>query len=190
MSRRRLSDDEQALWKGFARAITPLKRSQPAGEQNSADPVAPSAKPARQESRRQPSQPVKPPPPPPPPPLAPFDRRLRQRVARGRETIGARIDLHGMTQSQAHAELLRFLHRAQENDVMLVLVVTGKGAGKAAHEGQNERGVLRRNVPMWLSLPEFRRYVVSFEEAHPNHGGHGALYLRMRRRARAAKTQS
>ncbi|HXW48309.1 MAG TPA: Smr/MutS family protein [Xanthobacteraceae bacterium] len=187
MSRRRLSDDEQALWKGFARAITPLKRSQPAGEQNGGDSVAPSAKPARQESRRQGSQPVKPPP---PPPLALFDRRLRQRVARGRETIGARIDLHGMTQSQAHAELLRFLHHAQENDVILVLVVTGKGAGKAAREGQNERGVLRRNVPMWLSLPEFRRYVVSFEEAHPNHGGHGALYLRMRRRARAAKTQS
>ena len=34
---------------------------------------------------------------------------LRQRVARGREPIDARLDLHGFTQAEAHAELLRFL---------------------------------------------------------------------------------
>jgi DNA-nicking Smr family endonuclease len=39
-------------------------------------------------------------------------------------------------------------------------------------------------VPLWLSLPEFRRFVVSFEQAHGSHGGEGALYLRLRRRAR------
>lgn len=176
MSRRRLSDDEHALWKGFVRAITPLQQNRSAGKQGDAGTVAPAHKSARQESRRQPPQPVK------PLPLAPFDRRLRHRVARGRETIDARIDLHGMTQREARAELLRFLHRAQENDAKLALVVTGKGTGKLAREAQNERGVLRRNVPIWLSLPEFRRFVVSFEEAHPNHGGHGALYLRIRRR--------
>jgi len=188
MSRRRLSDDERALWKGFARAITPLQRGRPATEQSEADAVAPSAKSARQESARQQSlrqspQPIK------PPPLAPFGRRLRQRVARGRETIDARIDLHGMTQSEAHAALLRFLHRAQASDATVALVVTGKGAGKFAPEAQGGRGVLRQNVPIWLSLPEFRRFVVSFEEAHPSHGGQGALYLRVRRRARTPKAR-
>ena len=183
MSRRRLSDDEHALWKGFARVITPLQRERSAGERNDAGAIAPSVKSARQETPRQSPQPIE------PPPLAPFDRRLRQRVARGRDTIDARIDLHGMTQSEAHAALLRFLHRAQANDARLVLVVTGKGAGKFAPETLSGRGVLRRNVPIWLSLPEFRRFVVSFEEAHPSHGGQGALYLRMRRRAHTSKAQ-
>jgi DNA-nicking Smr family endonuclease len=176
MSRRRLSDDERTLWKGVVRAITPLRRPQTASESDDGVPVAPPAKAARQELQRPSPQSNK------PPPLAPFDRRLRQRVARGREAIDARLDLHGMTQSEAHAALLAFLRRAQTNDVRLVLVVTGKGAGKTARETPGERGVLRRSVPMWLSLPEFRRFVVSFEEAHPSHGGQGALYVRMRRR--------
>jgi DNA-nicking Smr family endonuclease len=179
MNRRRLSDDEHTLWKGVIRAITPLRRSRPASEpDDAAAPAPPPAEGVRQESHRQSPQPTK------PPPLAPFDRRLLQRVARGREAIEARLDLHGMTQSEAHAALLSFLRRAQANDVRLALVVTGKGAGKTTREMPRERGVLRRSVPMWLSLPEFRRFVISFEEAHPSHGGQGALYLRMRRAPR------
>jgi DNA-nicking Smr family endonuclease len=81
-----------------------------------------------------------------------------------------------MTQRQAHAALLRFLTQAQAQDAKLALVVTGKGSGAAA-----ERGVLRRQAPLWLSLPEFRRFIVSFEQAHASHGGEGALYLRLRR---------
>ena len=113
-------------------------------------------------------------------PLAPFDRRLKQRVARGRDAIDARIDLHGMTQREAHAALLRFLRQAQADAAKVALVVTGKGAGKSAHD-PSERGVLRRQVPMWLALPEFRHFVVGFDEAHPSHGGQGALYVRLRR---------
>jgi DNA-nicking Smr family endonuclease len=104
-------------------------------------------------------------------------------VARGQTAIHARLDLHGMTQKQAHAALLHFLQQAQANDAKLALVVTGKGLGGAA-AAASERGVLRRQVPLWLSLPEFRRFVVSFEQAHASHGGEGALYLRLRRGAR------
>jgi DNA-nicking Smr family endonuclease len=88
-----------------------------------------------------------------------------------------------MTQQQAHAALLRFLHRAQAEDAKLALVVTGKRLG-AVSSSASERGVLRRQVPLWLSLPEFRRFIVSFEQAQSAHGGEGALYLRLRRRAR------
>jgi DNA-nicking Smr family endonuclease len=42
--------------------------------------------------------------------------------------------------------------------------------------------VLRRQVPLWLELPEFRALVVGFDDAHAGHGGDGALYLRLRRR--------
>jgi DNA-nicking Smr family endonuclease len=58
-----------------------------------------------------------------------------------------------------------------------VLVITGKGKIGA----ESERGVLRRQVPEWLRQPEFRTFVVGFEEAHVGHGGAGALYVRIRR---------
>ena len=62
----------------------------------------------------------------------------------------------------------------------MVLVITGKG--KPADEGRSgERGVLRRMVPHWLAAPDLRTIVVGFEEAAPNHGGGGALYVRIRR---------
>jgi DNA-nicking Smr family endonuclease len=177
MNRRRLTDDERTLWRGFARGVKPLRGS--TGADVAPDQPARQASPqsARQE-RADATQ---------PPALAQFERRLRQRVARGQTTIDARLDLHGMTQSQAHAALLRFLTRAQSKGAKLALVVTGKGAGAGTgpvRTAASERGVLRRQVPLWLSLPEFRRFVVSFEQAHGSHGGEGALYLRLRRRAR------
>jgi DNA-nicking Smr family endonuclease len=107
--------------------------------------------------------------------LAPIDRRARQKLARGRNVIDARIDLHGMTQAQAYAALRRFLLSAQAHDARYVLVVTGKGRGA-------QRGILRRQVPLWLGLPEFRGLVVGFDIAHIAHGGEGALYVRVRRR--------
>ena len=106
----------------------------------------------------------------------PIDRRLRQRLARGRIEIDARIDLHGRTQSEAHAALLRFLRRAQSDGRRTVLVITGKGTAEGG------RGVLNRQVPLWLALPEFRTYVLAVEAAHVAHGGEGALYVRLRRR--------
>jgi DNA-nicking Smr family endonuclease len=104
----------------------------------------------------------------------PLGRRMKQRVARGNETIDARLDLHGFTQSEAHSALLRFLRSAHDRDARLVLVITGKGRG-------GEMGVLRRQVPQWLALPEFRALVVGFEDASIRHGGEGALYVRVRR---------
>jgi DNA-nicking Smr family endonuclease len=102
---------------------------------------------------------------------------MKQRVARGKEAIDGRLDLHGLTQSEAHATLLRFLRAASNRGARLVLVITGKGA--RASDG--ERGVLKRQVPHWLALPEFRAFVVGFEDAHVAHGGEGALYVRVRR---------
>jgi len=101
-------------------------------------------------------------------------------VARGRDPIDARIDLHGKTQGEAHDALVRFMRRAQSNGARIVLVVTGKGSGTSRAD-ERERGVLRRQVPLWLALPEFRSFIVGFEEAHVAHGGEGALYVRMRR---------
>jgi DNA-nicking Smr family endonuclease len=115
------------------------------------------------------------------PPLVQLDRRVKQRVARGRDAIDARIDLHGMTQSEAHDALLHFVRRAQTNGARLVLVVTGKGSARSTRDGAREPGILRRQVPLWLALPEFRSVIIGFDEAHVTHGGQGALYVRLRR---------
>jgi len=103
---------------------------------------------------------------------------MRARVAGGKEVIEARLDLHGLTQSEAHAALIHFLRSASARGTRLVLVITGKGQRA---DGDGERGVLRRQVPHWLRLPEFRVFVIGFEQAHISHGGEGALYVRLRR---------
>jgi len=111
------------------------------------------------------------------PPLVPLGRRERAQLSKGKKEIEARLDLHGMTQARAHRALSGFLHRAHGDGLTFVLVITGKGKIGAG----SERGVLRRQVPEWLSQPEFRTLVVGFEEAHVGHGGAGALYVRIRR---------
>ena len=104
---------------------------------------------------------------------------MKRGVARGKHTIDGKLDLHGLTQSEAHGALLHFLRNAHARDARLVLVITGKGSKNLGRGG--EPGVLRRQVPQWLSLPEFRTSVVGFEDAHIAHGGQGALYVRLRR---------
>jgi DNA-nicking Smr family endonuclease len=172
-SRRRvLSSEERVLWATFTKAIEPMHAGAhfDAGD----EAIEPAAAPARL-----PNVVLVPPPAPEkptPPPLAPLGRRLRQRVARGKEAIDGRLDLHGLTQAQAHSALLHFLRNAQAREARMVLVITGKGV-----RGDGERGVLKRQVPQWLGLPEFRALVVGFEDAHIAHGGEGALYVRLRR---------
>ena len=168
--RRVLTGEERVLWATFTKAIEPLHASAhfDAGDEAIADVVAPPrAKTTVTAPQPTPAKPA-------PPPLAPLGRRLKQRVARGKEAIDARIDLHGLTQAQAHSALLHFLRNAHARDARLLLVITGKGRG-------SEPGVLRRQVPQWLGLPEFRSLVVGFEDAHVAHGGKGALYVRLRR---------
>jgi DNA-nicking Smr family endonuclease len=99
-------------------------------------------------------------------------------LSRGRKDIDARIDLHGLTQTRAHRALLRFLQNASGEGLTFVLVITGKGRSTGPDA---ERGVLRRQVPQWLALPEFRSLIVGSDEAHVGHGGEGALYVRLRR---------
>jgi DNA-nicking Smr family endonuclease len=176
--RRSLSDEEHALWSGVARSVTPLRQAtkRPEPEDQSVPAVdftapSPAARPIRGAATAAEKL----------PPLAPLDRRSRQRVASGRTPIDARLDLHGFTQKQAHAALLRFLRGAQADGARMVLLVTGKGTPRKPRGDYAEPGVLRRQVPMWLASPEFRPLVVSVEDAHIAHGGQGALYVRLRR---------
>jgi DNA-nicking Smr family endonuclease len=176
--RRRLTEDELRLWSGFTRSIAPLKRRRRLPHHG--EPI---------ESAGKPPPPARPRPQTPSPrqaaakpalPLAPIERRQKQRLARGTAPIDARIDLHGRSQQEAHAVLLGFLRRAQAEGARFVLVITGKGSGGGG-DLAGGRGILKRQVPLWLRLPEFRLYVLAAEDAHPAHGGEGALYVRVRR---------
>jgi DNA-nicking Smr family endonuclease len=168
--RRRLSAEEREMWSTFTKKIAPLRPDAPprTDEADRADFIP---RPLVSRAKKSPPGPAAKaaPPPPKPPPLAPLSRREKQRVARGRLEIDARLDLHGYTQDEAHAALLRFLHKAGAGGAKMVLVITGKS------------GVLRRQVPQWLALPEFRSIIIGFESAHVAHGGEGALYVRVRR---------
>jgi DNA-nicking Smr family endonuclease len=176
--KRSLSEEERALWESVAKQIKPLRKRPRAAKLEAAEaPVLP--KPAASVGPHPPAKISRPPKPevPAAPPLAPLGRRERSQLSRGKKQIDARLDLHGMTQTRAHHALSGFLQRAHYDGLTFVLVITGKGKIGA----ESERGVLRRQVPQWLSLPEFRALVVGFEEAHIGHGGEGALYVRIRR---------
>ncbi|HEV2160112.1 Smr/MutS family protein [Bradyrhizobium sp.] len=180
--RRVLSEEERELWDLVAKQVKPLKKLRaakvatkpqavPRAEPSSAAPVtrpASSPRPIAAAPAPRVAKPAM-------PPLAPLGKRERTKLSRGRSEIEARLDLHGMTQMRAHRALTGFLHRAHHDGMTFVLVITGKG------RSGGDSGVLRRQVPEWLSLPEFRTFVVGFEEAAIGHGGEGALYVRIRR---------
>lgn len=193
--RRKLTPEDKALWSHVVRDVTPLDPAR-AADLAVAAATAPEleAKPARRPVRAaKAAEPL--PPPPAPPPLAPIEKRLRQRLSRGQMKAEARLDLHGLTQDAAHHRLVGFLRRAQADGLRLVIVITGKGASKQAvafddpawgdggrrPDPHGGRGVLRRVVPLWLTMPELRTLVIGFEEAAVGHGGAGALYVRIRR---------
>jgi len=180
---RRLSEEEIALWIEVAKSVArrrgailptlaaPRAAATPAAAETPAPLVAAPMKPRRPAG---------------PPPLAPLERRLKRDLARGRAAVDSVLDLHGMTQAEAHHALRGFLVQAQIQDFRLVIVITGKGARVDRDDTDwfHETGVLRRLVPHWLREPDLRSTVLGFEEAGPGHGGAGALYVRLRRRDR------
>jgi DNA-nicking Smr family endonuclease len=176
---RRLSEDEIELWLTVAESVerradsrVPERIRVPAA----AAPETVTAKPAPDLIPKPATRPIQ-------PPLAPLERRLKQKLSRGRMTADAAIDLHGFRQTEAYHALHQFLRRSQRQGATVVIVVTGKGGkpGTFLDVGGGEVGVLRRAVPLWLNMPDFRPMVLGFEEAARHHGGSGALYVRLRR---------
>lgn len=191
MSRRRLKPEELELWRKVAQTTeklhperkhrdTPLPKPTPkktpqAGMQ--AFDLGQNAKPknaaydvASDMSDRQKATPVQ------------MDRKTFGRLKRGKLVPEGKLDLHGMTMDQAHPSLTAFILKAHAQGKRLVLVITGKG--KDRDEGGPipvRRGVLRHNVPHWLSTPPLAQAVLQVSEAHIKHGGGGAYYVYLRR---------
>ncbi|MEJ8475012.1 Smr/MutS family protein [Roseibium algae] len=181
-----LSFEDRELWSKVTKTLTPLhtERAKPPEPENFAElfegkPLEKKQRAKTETAIRAPEPVVKPPS---PPPLHQLEHRYRKKLVRGVKPIDARIDLHGMTQHQAHERLRGFIYQAQASGHKVVLVITGKGKRGEGGAFTDERGILRRVVPQWLGMSDMRSLVVGYEEAHMSHGGSGALYVRIRRR--------
>lgn len=189
---RRPTPEELALWHHVTRTIAPLHadetpptpptpepQRQPAADGRSATalaladgaataPAPTAAKPppppraVRPSRRLDPTRPVD------------IDRGSWVKLRRGLYPIDARLDLHGLTQDQAHDRLSSFLTTARSRGSRCVLVITGRGARTG--------GTLRTMTPRWLDEGSLRPMVLAFAQARLEHGGEGALYVLLRRR--------
>lgn len=182
----RLSSDDIGLWRRAMRDVMPLRGRAVLPERNEEPTVAPPlpgpGHPARSSSDAGRMQAVrsnasaKPPEGPKFPPLDHFaglDRASAERLKRGRYPIEARLDLHGMTQEEAHRALSGFVARSRALGRRVVLVITG--------HGRLSGGILKAAVPRWLNEPELRRHLLAMTPAQPRDGGTAALYLLLRK---------
>jgi DNA-nicking Smr family endonuclease len=111
-----------------------------------------------------------------------MDRKAFGRMKRGKLSPEGKIDLHGMTLEQAHPALNRFVMSAHGAGKRLVLVVTGKGkSGRDTGPIPLRKGVLKHQVPQWLTMPPLGQIVMQVTPAHISHGGDGAYYVYLRR---------
>ena len=175
---RKPTDDELNL---FEAAMRDTARRRPAAPRAKAKPTAEKKKPPpRPMTDGRPSAAPK--------PTAPngVDKRTTLRLQRGQMPIEARLDLHGRQQIAAHRELSAFINASHAVGRRCVLIITGKGAPRAGDVDEimpdRQRGVLKRQVPLWLSEPGLREKVLSVQPAQRQHGGEGALYVLLRRR--------
>jgi DNA-nicking Smr family endonuclease len=187
---RRLRADDRELWHRAMHDVAPLRgrSSTPAPE------LSPNrGRPARNvptdqvhglkaqgtaavQAAATPSPSPRPPAPQPLPPLDRFagvDRATAERLKRGRYPVAAQLDLHGMTQAEAHNALAGFVARSRAAGRRCLLVITG--------HGRMSGGILKAAVPRWLGEPDLRRHVLAIAPAQPDSGGSGALYVLLRR---------
>lgn len=194
MKRRKLRPDEEELWRKVVSGAERLHRERPLDPQDFVETQhqTPRKKPAFQAisktvsvPERRPTtsanlspsineqvrgQPIQ------------MDRKAFDQMKRGKLRPEGKLDLHGMTLDRAHPALTRFILSAQAQGKRLVLVVTGKG--KQRDDGGPipvRFGVLRHQVPQWLSLPPLSSAVLQVTQAHLRHGGGGAYYVYLRK---------
>jgi DNA-nicking Smr family endonuclease len=178
----RLSSDDIGLWRWAMRDVAPLRGrtalpgkdrlhpARPTGNAGETQAVQTDDTVHPKPSRSNPTRPAL------PPPLDAFaglDRASAERLRRGRYPIEARLDLHGMTQAEAHRALAGFVSGSRAIGRRCVLVITG--------HGRVSGGILKAAVPRWLSEPDLRRHVLAITPAQLRDGGAGALYLLLRK---------
>ena len=174
---RALDPEEKRVWRLYTQHVKPLHGAAPV-----LVPDAPSAAPSPAPlpaPRREPPRPTHALPELSAGQAIGLDKATAERLRRGELPVEARLDLHGLTQAQAHEALGRFLAASQAQLRRCVLVITGKGFRAA--DGEMRSGILRASVPRWLNEAPNRGRILAFAPARDRHGGGGALYVLLKR---------
>lgn len=178
MAGRRLAPEEREAWGRLARSVRPIAARKPMVEAETASTPASPLPVYKKVAARSPS------PPPPSPvkrrPVDVLDGSWERQIKRGQLSPDIAIDLHGHNLASAHALLNRTMAGAIASGARVVLVVTGKvrQRSETAHSG---RGAIRAEIGHWLETGGHASYIASVRQAHPRHGGDGALYVILRR---------
>jgi DNA-nicking Smr family endonuclease len=176
---RTMTPEERALWSRVIATVTPIKREKPVPPVPIATPpVAAVEPPAKVKGRVPPARPA---PVKPPAPRAPtLDGSWDRRLSRGLVSPESSIDLHGHTLSSAHGLLDQGLERAIARGDRVLLLITGKPP-RPESERPHARGAIRAAVGDWIAASRHAERIAAVRNAHPRHGGQGALYIVLRR---------
>ncbi len=176
MARHRLSSEETQLWGRLAATVRPIR-----GKTSPIMPL-PSVSSARVDpvSSRSSARPA---------PLVRMSQQINQtldagwdkRLATGKAIPDRTIDLHGHTLASAHALLDRAIGEAIRTGARLILLVTGRPAAHNPRMPPTGRGVIRASVADWIAAGPYASRIAAIRNAHPRHGGAGALYLIIKR---------
>jgi DNA-nicking Smr family endonuclease len=171
---RRLSAEEAELWRKVVESVRPLdglRRSAPATK---AEPEAAAAKSPRTAAKTvQPSSSS-----PPRGPGTTLDGSWDRRLGRGLVQPDLILDLHGHNLATAYDLLDRRLEQAIARGARVMLLITGKAPSAAS----GKRGAIRAAVGDWLAASRHAGDIAAVRNAHPRHGGAGALYVVLRKR--------
>jgi DNA-nicking Smr family endonuclease len=186
-----MTPDERALWARVIATVTPIVREPvPAKALLPKPPVPIACEPVTvtRVKGRVPPAPV-PKPRPIPPPTDTLDASWDRRLGRGLVAPESAIDLHGHTLSSAHARLDRGLEAAIARGDRVLLLITGKPP-RPESERPHARGAIRAAVGDWLAASRHGDRIAAVRNAHPRHGGLGALYIVLKRHRSAPSQKS
>lgn len=173
---RTVSGGELSLWQKVVQGIRPWHEENPEPTVQAAIPIKQAIKKRAVQTAVQSSEPSTP-----INDIKTLDGKTDRKLSQGKLPIEATLDLHGMTQTQAHQALDGFVMRSYQSGKRCILVITGKGSRDQDDDGflseRRERGVLRSRLPDWLAMAPFNDIVLKHVSAHRKHGGDGAFYI-------------
>ena len=163
---RRLSAEEDALWRRVVESVRPLHGAAPQAER----PETPVPRLAPNRASPEPAAKAV--------PGTTLDASWDRRLARGLALPDRTLDLHGHSLATAYDLLDRRLEAAIVAGARVLLLITGKPRSG----GTDRRGAIRAAIGDWLAASRHAADIAAVRNAHPRHGGAGALYIVLRKR--------
>lgn len=110
-----------------------------------------------------------------------LDGHWDRRLGSGSVIPDVSVDLHGTGLSGAYNRLDGALEQAIAQNMRVILLVTGRARGHDRQSGEG-RGAIASVVRDWLAASRHAASISAVRNAHPRHGGAGALYIILKQR--------